>query len=95
MKKRYTVVFEKSDKWWAVHVEGLPGAFSQGKTLEEARENIRDAISLIVESAESETVTEIVPENVLREEILVTTARQGSTTTRKSPKPPLEKVSGR
>jgi predicted RNase H-like HicB family nuclease len=50
MKNRYTVVYEKSDKWWAVRVEGLPGALSQGRTLTEARENIKEAIVMVLEA---------------------------------------------
>jgi len=49
-----TAVFEEvpvSDGGgYVAYVEELPGAISQGDTLEEARENLRDAVSLLLEA---------------------------------------------
>ena len=44
MLQHYNLVFEKEDDWWIASVVELPGALSQGRTLEEARDNILDAI---------------------------------------------------
>jgi predicted RNase H-like HicB family nuclease len=45
-----TAVFlEDPSGGYVAFVEELPGANSQGETLEEARENLREAVSLIVE----------------------------------------------
>lgn len=42
----YTVFFEKAaEGGYVVFVPNLPGCMSQGETFEEARENIKDAIS--------------------------------------------------
>lgn len=41
---RYKVVLERSDEGIAVSVPGLPGCHSQGKTENEALENVADAI---------------------------------------------------
>jgi predicted RNase H-like HicB family nuclease len=42
----YTVVFERAaEGGYVVTVPTLPGCLSQGETFEEARENIRDAIT--------------------------------------------------
>lgn len=41
---KYKVILEKSEEGIAVSVPGLPGCHSQGKTEEEALENISDAI---------------------------------------------------
>ena len=46
----YTAVFEESEGWITAWVEELPGAISQERTLEEARESIKEAIALILES---------------------------------------------
>jgi predicted RNase H-like HicB family nuclease len=35
------------DGWWVAEVPSLPGAISQGRTKDEALENIREAIDLI------------------------------------------------
>jgi predicted RNase H-like HicB family nuclease len=45
-----TAVFEQEGEWWVGSVEELPGALTQGQTLEEARENLRDAVLLILEA---------------------------------------------
>ena len=44
---KFTAVFEQVDSWWFAYVEELPGATTQGKTLEEARENLKEAVQLI------------------------------------------------
>lgn len=38
------VVFERDEDWWVATAVEIPGAFSQGKTIDEARENLLDAI---------------------------------------------------
>jgi predicted RNase H-like HicB family nuclease len=45
-----TAVFEQEGEWWVGSVEELPGALTQGHTLEEARENLREAVLLILEA---------------------------------------------
>lgn len=44
----FNVQFVKSGKWYAAFVPDLPGAHSQGRTLAEARKNIKEAIALIL-----------------------------------------------
>ncbi|MBV9278665.1 MAG: type II toxin-antitoxin system HicB family antitoxin [Chloroflexi bacterium] len=46
---RFTAVFEQDGDWWVGYVEELPGANTQGRTLEEARENLREAVQLVLE----------------------------------------------
>lgn len=41
--------FVKDGKWWVAWTEDVPGALTQGVTLEEARENLIDAIHMIQE----------------------------------------------
>ncbi|MFQ3574652.1 MAG: type II toxin-antitoxin system HicB family antitoxin [Thermodesulfovibrionales bacterium] len=36
--------FVKDGKWWVAWTDDVPGALTQGKTIEEARENLVDAI---------------------------------------------------
>jgi predicted RNase H-like HicB family nuclease len=39
----------KDGKWWVAWTEDVPGTLTQGKTVEEARENLIDAIHMIQE----------------------------------------------
>ena len=49
MENKSTAVFEHVDDWWIGYLEELPGANTQGRTLEEARENLRDAAKMLIE----------------------------------------------
>lgn len=41
--------FVKDAKWWVAWSDDVPGALTQGATLEEARENLIDAVRMIRE----------------------------------------------
>ncbi|MGA7877908.1 MAG: type II toxin-antitoxin system HicB family antitoxin [Desulfoferrobacter sp.] len=49
---RYKVRIKRTDEGYAVWVPGLPGCWSQGKSEDEALENIRDAIAAYLEVAD-------------------------------------------
>ena len=55
-KKRYDAHFMRRGKWWVAWSEDVPGALTQGRTLEEARENLKDAIALMLEDVELKDV---------------------------------------
>lgn len=46
----YEEVPEPDGGGYVAHVEELPGAISEGDTLEEAHDNLRDAVSLLLET---------------------------------------------
>lgn len=46
----FTAVFEKVPEGHIAFVEELPGATTQGATLDEARANLREAIELVLEA---------------------------------------------
>ena len=50
MVSNYTIVIVKSGNWYAGYVKELPGAHSQGKTIKEVKENLREAVKMILES---------------------------------------------
>lgn len=60
---RYKVVLQESEEGFSVSCPGLPGCWSQGKTEQEALENIHDAIreylEAIKESLQDADVREI------------------------------------
>ncbi len=41
----YRTLIEKDDKWYHGYVPALPGCHTQGRTIEETRQNLREAIS--------------------------------------------------
>ncbi len=48
---KLTAIIEQSeDGWYVGQVEELPAAISQGKTIEELKNNLLDAIKLLMET---------------------------------------------
>lgn len=72
MRSDYTIVVVESDGWYAGYVKELPGAHSQGKTVKEVRENLKEAIKLILEANYRHFVRG--QKKVLEERITVTAA---------------------
>jgi predicted RNase H-like HicB family nuclease len=57
VRHEYTVVYQPiEDGWIMATVPELPGAITQGATLEEARANIEDAVKLLLESYREEAI---------------------------------------
>lgn len=48
MKHQFTSVIEKRGKWYVAYIEELPGVNTQGRTLREARRNLKDALELVI-----------------------------------------------
>jgi predicted RNase H-like HicB family nuclease len=72
MKGTFTAVLEKVNDWYIGYIEELPGANTQGKTLEEARENLREAAELILKS-NKEYITKQTPgTHAIREKMKIT-----------------------
>jgi predicted RNase H-like HicB family nuclease len=69
MLNSYTAVLVKTDNWYAGFVKELPGAHSQGKTIEEVKENLKEAIEMIVESNYRHSIEGY--KEVFEEEIIV------------------------
>jgi predicted RNase H-like HicB family nuclease len=47
---KLTAAYKQVDDWWAAWVEEIPGVNTQGKTLDEARENLKDALQMVLEA---------------------------------------------
>ena len=67
MEGKFTAVFEKDGEWWIGYIEELPGVNTQGKTLEEARENLKEALDLFLETASKKEI-----ESRFHDEIYIT-----------------------
>ncbi len=66
-----TAVFKKVPEGYIGWVEELPGANTQGKTLEEARENLQEAIRLVFEANRELTGMDLQGEDILKESVSV------------------------
>ncbi len=64
MQKRFTAVITKEEKWYVAHCVEL-GVVSQGRTIEEAQADLREAVELYLESFGTEDVPESTGEMVL------------------------------
>jgi len=49
MLRRFTLEYWIDGKWHVGRLKEVPGVFSQGESLDELKENIRDAYSLMME----------------------------------------------
>lgn len=49
MHNEFTAVFEREGDWFVGFCPEIPGANGQGKTIEDCRENLAQAIALILE----------------------------------------------
>lgn len=63
----FTAVFRKFPEGYAAFVEELPGANTQGKTLEEARKNLTEAVQLVIETNRLLAEEELSGQTVIRE----------------------------
>jgi predicted RNase H-like HicB family nuclease len=72
--EKFTAVYERDGDWWIGFVEELPGANTQGRTLEEARENLVEAVHLILEANREIARRGTEGRDVIREEIFVAPA---------------------
>jgi predicted RNase H-like HicB family nuclease len=72
MQRSFTAVFQPADEGgYIAWVEELPGANTQGETLDEARENLKDAIELILEVNRERALADVDETIAIREEIVV------------------------
>ena len=63
-----TTIYERThDGWWVVSVPEIPGTHSQGKSREEAREMIQDAVRLLLEVRREDAERELEGREVIRE----------------------------
>ena len=68
---KFSVVYQQDGDWWIGYAEEVPGANSQGKTLEEVRENLKEAISLVLEANREISRIETKGKKVIREELIL------------------------
>lgn len=69
---KLTAIIEKSDDGWYVgQVEEMPAAISQGKTIEEVKDNLSDAVKLLMESNRELMQKEYEGKTIVKEDLFV------------------------
>lgn len=72
MRVEFTAVFRKVPEGYVGFVEELPGANTQGATLEETRENLHEAVALVLETNRQLAEEELRGADVIREPLKLT-----------------------
>ena len=72
MQIEFTAVFRQVSDRYIGFVEELPGANTQGKTLEEARVNLSEAVALVLEANRALAEEELLGADVIREPLRLT-----------------------
>jgi predicted RNase H-like HicB family nuclease len=62
MTNEFTAIFERDGQWYIAYCPEIPGANGQGKTKEEARTSLAEAIALILEDRRQDALRGIPPE---------------------------------
>jgi predicted RNase H-like HicB family nuclease len=70
MRNEFTAIIEKDDDWYIAYCPEIPGANGQGRTIEECRRNLAEAIALILEDRREDALRGA-PQDAIRETVLV------------------------
>jgi len=71
MARQFTAIYKKSGKWYLGWVEEIPGVNTQGRTLKETKENLKEALLLILETNRILNKKEFPKGKVIREPLSV------------------------
>jgi predicted RNase H-like HicB family nuclease len=79
MADEFTAIIERDGKWFIAYCPEVSGANGQGRTVDEARTSLAEAIALIQEDQEFEREVMLVRQNRELMEVLDRRSRQGQT----------------
>lgn len=64
-----TAVYVQDGPWIVAWIEELPGAMTQGATLEEAQANLREALALLLDTLRAEGEEQLSGKTVVQREV--------------------------
>jgi len=70
MHNEFTAIIEQDEQWYIAYCPEIPGANGQGKTIQECKNNLVAAISLILEDRR-EDVMRGIPDDAIRDTVTV------------------------
>ena len=68
MHNELTAIIERDEEWYVAYCPEIPGANGPGRTKEEARQNLTDAIALILEDRREDALRGV-PADAVRETV--------------------------
>ncbi len=70
MHNEFTAIFEQDGDWFIAYCPEIPGANGQGLTIDECRNNLAEAIALILEDRREDALRGV-PETAICETVVV------------------------
>jgi predicted RNase H-like HicB family nuclease len=70
MHNEFSAVIEQDEDWFIAYCLEIPGANGQGRTADEARANLGEAIALILEDRREDALRGV-PDSAIRETVVV------------------------
>lgn len=70
MHNEFTAVIERDGEWYVAYSPEIPGANGQGRTKEEAKESLAEAIAVILEDRRADSLR-AVPPDAIRETVVI------------------------
>ena len=77
MRNEFTAIIEKDGDWYVAYCPEVHGANGQGRTIEESRESLAEAIALILEDRREDALRGVPPDADLSIESKIVPADQG------------------
>ena len=71
MHNEFTAIIERDGEWYIAYSPEIPGANGQGKTKDEARESLAEAIALILEDRREDGLRGVPPDAIC-ETVIIT-----------------------
>ena len=70
MRNEFTAIIERDDEWFIAYCPEVPGANGQGRTIEEVRTSLAEAINLILEDRRQDALRGL-PDDAVHETVIV------------------------
>lgn len=70
MYNEFTAIIEKDGDWYIAYCPEIPGANGQGRTIEECRKNLAEAIALILEDRRKDGLRGV-PKTAIKEIVAI------------------------
>ena len=71
-KMNYTAIIEKSeDGYYVGQVQEMPEAIAQGKTIDELKQNLLDALQLVIDYQREQTINQYKGRKIIRRKLII------------------------